>query len=423
MSAGRGRSTLPWVSSHAKPGVARIAAGVVRRLVAAAALVVAVACQPGGERRAVITVGTTWSGPSGEALARELLRIGGDLRSASLSVRTFSPAGLADYLTQEQAPDGEAPIDLVIVPNDWLGRLADRGIIGELPQARVETLQDTLVRQALLAVSDRDEVLAYPISAEVLALVYDPLRFPSPPRTIDDLLRARLPAGAIPFATDVGSAYHLAPLMSSYQGSLMDARGDLVWDGNVLGATLRRLAPEWSRDSAWRAFAGDDLASLQLQLFAEGRLASFPTGPWMLEALEECGHPFAVTPMPTFADAPHHAHALVRYQCAAVLRGSRWADLALEIGARLLEPSCNERLTHASRSLPVLLGAYKTEAAMASPGVVGFLRALEGGQAFPTSSAWGEAFQRASQRLQRLAHRSTPPTAREVETLLAEGSP
>ncbi|MGE5235558.1 MAG: extracellular solute-binding protein [Acidobacteriota bacterium] len=381
------------------------------------------ACQPRTDRRVVITVGSSWGGQAAVALHRELLRIADGLGAATIQVRSFSLAGLAEYLDRSQVSRGEARLDLVIVPNDWLGQLAERGVIGELPQPRVEVLQDTLVRQALLAVSDRDKVLAYPASADVLALVYDPERFPSPPRTLDDIMHARLPSGTLPFALDLSSPYQLAPFVTSYQGSLLDRSGNLIWQDDVLVKVLRRFAPLWQEDSAWRTFAGGDLDSLQLQLFAEGRLASFPTGPWMLQALEECGRPFAVTPVPAFADAPHPARALVGYQCVAVLKDSPWVDLALEIGARLVQPESNERLNRASRRLPVLLSAYKTEAAMASPGTVGFLRAVEQGQFFPAAAQWGEGFQQAGRRLLTLSHRTLPPSPAQVEDLISRGRP
>jgi len=156
-----------------------------------------VACQPRGEKQAHLTVGTAWSGPAAESLHRELLRVAERLGSVTIDVRTYSSYGLYDYLSKNQPQGGEGLLDLVVVPNDWLGQLAERGTIGELPSTRVEAMQDRLVRQAVLAVTDRDKVLAFPVSAETLALIYDPQRFPSPPRSIDEILSVPMQPGTI----------------------------------------------------------------------------------------------------------------------------------------------------------------------------------------------------------------------------------
>lgn len=366
-------------------------------------------------------VGTTWIGHSAETLNQELIRVAQELGPVTMELRPFSPAGLADYLMRSQPARGESLLDLVVVPNDWLGQLFERDLICELPVSRVDALEQHLVRQALLAVSDHDKVLAYPVSAEVLALVYDPDRFPSPPRTMDELLAAPLPAGVLPFALNVLNPSHLTPLVSSFQGSLLDRDGNFVWRDDALLTVLGHLDGLWRLPGAWNACRGDDTESLQLQLFSEGKLASFVAGPWLLEALEATGRPFAVMPIPPFADSTHPARALVGYQCVAALRESRWTDLALEAGASLLEEQANERLNRSTRRLPVLLSSYQTKRAMTAAGTVGFLRALEGGQAFPPSANWSEGFQRVGDRLQRLRAQARPPSRADLERRLLGG--
>jgi maltose-binding protein MalE len=382
-----------------------------------------VACQPRGEKQAHLTVGTAWSGPAAEALHRELLRVAERLGSVTIDVRTYNSYGLYDYLSKNQPQGGEGLLDLVVVPNDWLGQLAERGTIGELPSTRVEAMQDRLVRQAVLAVTDRDKVLAFPVSAETLALIYDPQRFPSPPGSIDEILSVPMQPGTIPIAVNLASPYHLAPLVSAYQGNLVDVDGNLIWRDDILLKVFLRTAPAWQAPGGWRCFTGEDLESLQLQLFSDGILASFISGPWLLEALEACGRPFAVTPVPAFADAEHPARALVGYQCVAVAKDSPWADLGLQIGASLLEPDANERLNRSTRRLSVLIDSFQSQRAMASQGTVGFLRALEQGQFFPAAAHWSDSFQRAGDRLQRVARRPHAPTRAELPRLVSGGLP
>jgi arabinogalactan oligomer/maltooligosaccharide transport system substrate-binding protein len=378
-------------------------------------------CAPRESRTAHLTVGTSWGGTAAEALHRELLGIAKELGTVTIDLRTFTASGFNEYLFESQPRSGEETLDLIVVPNDWLGRLAQRRLIAEIPAARIQGLQQMLVRQAILTVSEGEQVLAYPVAAEALALVYDPSRFPSPPVTLDDVLAGARPDSALAFAFDLSNPYHLAPLMTAYQGQLVDEVGSFVWRDDTFVHVIERLRPAWGTPQGWSACRGQDLESLHLQLFVEGRLASFVAGPWLLEPLERSGRPFAVVPIPAFADAPHPARALVGYQCVAASRNSTWADVALEVAERLCDRETNEALNRATRRLPVLLSSYQTQKAMASPGTVGFLRALEEGQLFPAEARWSEGFQRVAERLQRLTARPSPALPSDFGTLLLGG--
>jgi len=395
--------------------------GLLAGLLALAVPLGTAACRAVAEQDAELLVGTSWVGRGAETLSQELLRVAAGVGSVTIDLRFFSQTGLNDYLLRSQPASGPGLLDLVVIPSDWLVRLYERDLITELPVSRVEALEQHLVRQALLGVSDGDRVLAYPVSAEVLALIYDPARFASPPRTMDDILNAPLPNGVLPFALDVLNPTHLTPLVASLQGSLLDRDGNFVWRAADLVSVVGRLAPLWRHQGAWEVCRSDDPESLQLQLFNEGMLASFVGGPWLLAALEASGRPFAVMPIPAFADSPHPARALVGYQCVAVLRETRWIDLALEVGASLTEEDASERINRATRRLPVLLSAYQSRRAMTAPGTVGFLRALEEGQAFPPSVNWSDAFQRIENRLQRLRTLVAAPSRGDLERMLLDG--
>ncbi len=391
--------------------------------VLAFAALVASACRDAGELRAHLVLGTFWGGQASQALQRELIQISRELGPVSIEVRTFGVTALNDYLARPQPLAGRESLDLAIVPHHWLGQLAQREVIGELPVERAQFLRQRLVGQALLAVSDGDRVLGYPISAEVLALVYDPTVFPHPPRTLDEILATRFPAGVLPFALDVSSPTALAPLVGALQGRLIDADGNLVWSQPAVAATLERLRVVWGTPAGWRAFRGSDLESLQVQLYATGRLAAFVAGPWLLPALEAVGRPFAVMPIPEFEGAPAPARALVGYQCVIVSRESRWGDLALEVGARLLREDSSERINRANRRLPVLLSAYESKQGLTSNGSFGFLRALEQGQFVPGTPRWSEQMRKAEQQLESFASHPQPPAVALAAPFAGGGRP
>ena len=366
-------------------------------------------------------MGTFWGGAANLALQRELIRIGNELGPVTVEVRSLGIASLHDYVAHAQRHGARDALDLAIVPHEWLGQLTQRETIGELPSERVVVLKQRLLRQALLAVSEGERVFGYPISAEVVALVYDPAAFPYPPRSMDEVLGGRYAPGELPFALDLSSPTALAPLVGSIQGTMVDGDGNLVWRPDAVRDVLRRLRPAWGSPGGWRACRGSDLQSLQVQLFAAGKLASFVAGPWLLQALEDTGHPFAVTPVPAF-DGATPARALVGYECAVVLRESHWGDLALEVGARLLREEANERINIATGHLPVLLSAYESRHGVATAGSFGFLRALEQGTFAPSTASWDETLATAQRQLAGFVSRSRPPTLDESADILTGGS-
>lgn len=392
------------------------------RVVCALALL-ALSCQPSGDNRARLVVATSWGPAAAAVLHRELLSIAKELEVVDVELRALSVSGLQDSLSRGLAAGDENRPDLVIVPNAWLGQLAQRGSITELPMSRVAHLQEQLVGQALLAVSERDRVLAFPVSAEVLALVYNPHYFTSPPASIEELLATPLPPGTLPFACDLMNPFHMVPLLGTPEASEFTSGEGLTWSRASLAELFSWLEPIWKQEGAWRACRGEDLESLHVQLFAEGRLASFLGGPWLLEALDRTGQPVAVEPIPSLSRGGAPGHSLVSYQCAAVLQQSAWVDLALDLGERLTDQNTNDRLNRLTRRLPVRADAYRSQEAVRSAGTVGFLRALENGRPLGATTTSLQALDNLADLLRQLTLRASPPTAADSRKLLTGGTP
>lgn len=390
--------------------------------VACALAVFTLSCQPSSSQRARLVVATSWGPAAASVLHRELLTVAKEFEVVDVELRVLSMSGLQDSLTRGLAAGDENRPDLVIVPNAWLGQLAQRGTITELPLSRVAHLQEQLVGQALLAVSDRDRVLAYPVSAEVFAFVYNPKYFTSPPASIEEVLAAALPSDTLPFACDLTNPFHVVPLLESLGGIEFTSGDVLTWNKASLIELFRRLAPLWKDEGAWRTCRGEDLESLQVQLFAEGRLASFLGGPWLLEALDKTGQPLAVDPIPSLVKGGPPVHSLVSYQCAAVLQQSAWVDLALDLAERLTDRNTNDRLNRLTRRLPVRADAYRSQEAVRSAGTVGFLRALEGGRPLGATTKSLQALDSLAGLLWQLTLRTSPPTVEESRTMLESGT-
>ncbi len=376
-------------------------------ILAAVVLAIAASCTHDHGSAVRLRMGTFWSGGAAETLREELFQACAGLDLAGVELQIVGLGALHERLLSDLPSDPTSELDIAIVPNDWLGGLIERKLVGELPAGHVERLRASVITQALLAVSEGDRLFAYPLNAEALALVYNPRLLPNEPRSLDEVFAARLPAGVVPFSVDLANLYHLMPLITSYQGSIITPDGSFAWNAAAATALFRSLTPLWSDPAARSISTAADPASLQVQLFAEERLASFVAGPWLVSTLRLVSPLFAVAPVPPFRDAPHPARALVGYQSLVVMRRSPWSDLAHTVALRLLDPDAQRRLSAGTSRLPVVRDALADGAAVSTPPSLGFLRAVERGTPMPSSSRWEHSFRSAGERL-RTAMRTRP---------------
>jgi len=367
-------------------------------------------------------VATSWGPLAATSLQQELLAIAADLGAVDIDIQVLDAQVLHELLTRQAPAAEELTVDLAVVPNDWLPQLAQRGVLAELPPSRIATLQEHLLGQAVLAVTEGSRVLAFPLSGEVVAFVYNSRFFPSPPRSLAEVIASpSLPPGVVPFAFDLSSPQHTVPLAASLGGLVPDETGVPPVTPALVTDLLQHLAPLWSNASAWRLFRGDDLESLHVQLFAEGRLASFIGGPWLLEALEPTGQPLGVLPIPPMTAGGATGGAFVGYQCVSVLQTTPWLDLALEVGARLSTGDANDRLNRVIRRLPVRAEAYRSRSSIQTSGALGFLRALEEGRSLPANAAGLQRLRELGDVLAGYAVKPTPPTSSALVGARARG--
>lgn len=144
-------------------------------------------------------------------------------------------------------------------------------------------------------------------------------------------------------------------------------------------------APSW-------LFGGLSLESLQVQLFAEGRLVALLVRPRLLGALELLDVQVAVVPPPPLEPGGDAVEQLVSYDCLVVSADSPWVDLAFRLIELATSDEVHHRLNAATRNLPVLTSSYRMSSPVTAGAQLGFLRTLEQGVTFPLSEGRGETF-------------------------------
>lgn len=365
-------------------------------------LVALVSCADPEEELVRFTVGCSWPETAAEMLRQELEPLAADLGIDVLHVKTFSEATLRDFLFRRTAGVRDEGLDMAIVPNHMLGQLDDRGLLAEVPLAQAERLATLMLAPAWDAVNQGSRAVAVPVGSEVVALVYNPTLIDGPPRSLGDLasVRSRHP-GVYPFSMDIEDPLSIAGYaMAGQHDGTRNGPDRLRVPVHDLSRLIDRILARLDQPTEWRLLRGAPLESMQIQLFAEGRLAAFLARPWLLGALEMMGVPLAVIPSPPIDAGDGQVRQLVSYQCIVVRADSPWVDLAFRLSERMSVEEVHQRLTTGTRHLPVLISSYRLGPPMRSDARLGFLRALEQGLTFPSSAQWDDGLRGLQEALQ-----------------------
>jgi len=175
----------------------------------------------------------------------------------------------------------------------------------------------------LLAVSDNERVLAYPVARRGPGADLRSRSLPSPPPHDDEILNASLPAASSRSRSTCSAPSTCAAGVVVPGGVLLDRDGNFVWrDASLLPCSRDSIAvaPPGRHGSVPRR-RPESLAAPASSMRGSSPASSGGRG--LLEALEATGRPFAVMPIPPFADSPQPAQALVGYQLHRSAAGDR----------------------------------------------------------------------------------------------------
>lgn len=220
--------------------------------------------------------------------------------------------GFGDIRDQLQlrGPAGEGP-DVIIGAHDWLGQLAENGLVEPLDLGDKAALVDPV---ALEALTYDGTLYGLPYAAEAIALYYNTDLVPTAPATWDELKSV---ATQLQEAGDVEQAfvmqhgprsdpYHSYPLLTGHGGYIF-GETDQGYDPTDVGLDSEggiAYANEISQLVQDGLLRPDVNYDRMVELFAAGDAAMMISGPWALPAVREGGVNFDVAPIPTMLETP-----------------------------------------------------------------------------------------------------------------------
>lgn len=271
--------------------------------------------------------------------------------------------------------------DVVLVRNEWLGRLAAEGLILPLSPEAAQKVRDNAIPALLPAIADGDRVWGIPFDADVLVL-WRNTGF----KAENGTGAARMLSTALPALRSTAAA-------SSFLAWYFRAGGELIAGGRVhLDASAARNALEAMSERAGdvddrRALAAMEQADV-FSCLASGRCAATVGGSWergMLQKQSALSGQIEALPFQnvfTAADTPVAMPVtLVGGWSFALLPGAQ-AD-AEAFALRLLDPEAQRDKLRENALLPAAREALSDPWFTENPDGPTFRLSLEGGRAAP----------------------------------------
>lgn len=206
-------------------------------------------------------------------------------------------------------PAGEGP-DLIVGAHDWIGELYTNGLLGD-----VELPADTLAKYdpvSIEAMTYDGKVVGVPYQVEAVAMYYNKDIVTEVPTTWDEavaLSKQLVADGKVEQGIAIpNDPYHTYPLLSAYGAYVFGRSENGAYDPSNVGldseGALKGAAyfDQLVKDGVFRDGVGYDQAK---DLFFQGKLAMWITGPWELANVRKEGLNFGVAKIPAGTEAAH----------------------------------------------------------------------------------------------------------------------
>lgn len=217
---------------------------------------------------------TIWHGQTGaeaDALAQAVQKFQAANPNVKVSLLAVPFNQLKNKFTTE-ASTGGGP-DLLVGPKDWIGELAQAGLVSALDGMSDKIGLSSLNAAAVNANKFQGKVWAFPESTEAMALWYNTDKIKTPPKDSDELLKLAQDNG---LALNSGF-YQDMGFIAAYGGKLFDDTQKCVLDQ----ASGTAAALDWLKTAkaAKGVMTDSDGAKLDAA-FKDGQVAMVFNGPW-----------------------------------------------------------------------------------------------------------------------------------------------
>lgn len=205
------------------------------------------------------------------------------------------------------APAGEGP-DIIIGAHDWIGQLYSNGLLAEIEMP--EDLAAKFNPAALQAFTYDGKLVGLPYAVEAVAMYYNKDLVETAPTTWDEVVevgQALVDEGTAEQAFGIPpDSYHHYPFFTSFGGYVFgrDEAGNYNPEDVGIDSEGQLAAGQKLAEYVEAGYVRDGVDyGRQQELFINGQMPFWFTGPWALNALREAEVNFGVAPIPTGTEA------------------------------------------------------------------------------------------------------------------------
>lgn len=247
------------------------------------------------------------------------------------------------------AQSGKGPDIMFGLPHDNLGTFQKAGLLAQVPDGVINKAD--YVPMSLDAVSYDGKMYAVPISMETYALFYNTDKVPTPPATLDDLIKLGKQVG---FQYDINNFYFSFAFIAANGGYVFKNNGGAL-DPNDIGlnndGAKKGLALLKDFVKTYKFMPADINGDMAKGNFQSGKTGLYISGPWDVDGFKKANVKFKVAPLPTIDGKPMPSFAGV--QAAFVSANSKHQQEAWDL-MKYLAQNTGLPLFETGNRIPVL---------------------------------------------------------------------
>ncbi len=296
------------------------------------------------------------------------------------------------------APQGQGPDLVVTIPHDWVGEMAQAGVLEPMGKYVTSAYLSDLQEVGVEAFTFGGRLLGLPAFAESVALIYNKRYVKEPPRTWDEFLalaRQHTTGRSFGFLYNIGDSYFNFGFFRAFGAENVfakDARGNLDPGRLLLGGEVGEKALEFIRDLRYRYNLVPEGVDYGVAdgAFKDGALAMIINGPWALGDYKKAGIDFGIAPFPTPPGAKNPWGPFLGVQGVVVNAYSKNKNAAVNFAKALVTGRNLVSFNQAGGRIPVSKSAAKT--LEKDPVVAGFSQVFPRGVPMPNIPEMGKVW-------------------------------
>ncbi|WP_287927970.1 maltose ABC transporter substrate-binding protein [Thermus sp.] len=296
------------------------------------------------------------------------------------------------------APQGQAADLVVSIPHDWLGEMAQAGVLEPMGKYVTPNYLSDLQSVAVEAFTFGGRLMGLPAFAESVALIYNKKYVKDPPKTWEEFLALaqKLTTGStFGFLYNIGDPYFNFGFFRAFGADNVfakDAKGNLDPSKLLIGGEVGEKALGFIKDLRFRYNLVPEGVDYGVAdgAFKDGALAMIINGPWALGDYKKAKIDFGIAPFPTPPGAKNPWGPFLGVQGVVVNAYSKNKTAAVNFAKTLVTGKNLVSFNQAGGRIPVSKSAAKT--LEKDPVVAGFSKVFALGTPMPNIPEMGKVW-------------------------------